>query len=190
VELATTTTPNQGDRHTLISILRRILKKSANGHRYPTGESLESAISLVLTAALRSANYRHLPQDQQLADFQHFCVFTLGLQLNTAPPTIQGNAGLCEGNGNRYYNALSRVSNNRRIFETSHHYFGIGPQSLRTGDLVCVIVGAMTPVVLRPLPGSGGLHQLLGDCYLHGIMFGEAIPPKWAVSEPEVFRIR
>ncbi|KAG8157264.1 hypothetical protein KVR01_012972 [Diaporthe batatas] len=41
------------------------------------------------------------------------------------------------------------------------------------GDMIFVILGCKVPIVLRRT--SGGPYQVIGDCFVHGIMDGEAI---------------
>lgn len=58
------------------------------------------------------------------------------------------------------------------FFITENGYMGLGnPQ---VGDEIWVLFGGNTPFVLRPDPKIGH-HFLLGECYLHGIMDGEAM---------------
>ncbi|KAK3303226.1 heterokaryon incompatibility protein-domain-containing protein [Chaetomium strumarium] len=40
----------------------------------------------------------------------------------------------------------------------------------RAGDVLCVIMGAEVPYVLRPSPEKEGRYTLIGDAYLHGMM--------------------
>lgn len=66
----------------------------------------------------------------------------------------------------------------RRIFRTDNGLLGLGPQSLRPGDHIFVLLGARVPFVLRPLdlPGDGSsYYTLVGEAYVHGIMQGEAL---------------
>ena len=51
-------------------------------------------------------------------------------------------------------------------------YLASVPVSSLPGDLVCVVMGAEVPFVLRPLHGG---YQLIGECYVHGLMCGEAL---------------
>jgi len=62
--------------------------------------------------------------------------------------------------------------NSRRFFCTSRGYFGLGPKLLMEGDLCCVLFGAKVPFVLRKVDNY---YILVGECYIHGIMRGEAI---------------
>lgn len=44
---------------------------------------------------------------------------------------------------------------------------------LNEGDCITVLTGGRTPFLLRPV---GGQYRLVGHCYVHGIMDGEAFP--------------
>jgi hypothetical protein len=59
----------------------------------------------------------------------------------------------------------------RRLFKTTKGYIGIGPCSLQKGDAVALFKGGMVPLVIRSLRDK---WELIGDCYVHGIMHGEA----------------
>jgi hypothetical protein len=68
----------------------------------------------------------------------------------------------------------------RSFFITDGGHMGLGPLKLRAGDEVHVLIGGRTPFVLRPQevvegPYSLQLYFLVGDCYLHGFMDGEAL---------------
>jgi hypothetical protein len=51
-------------------------------------------------------------------------------------------------------------------------YVGLVPKTAETGDVVCILFGCDTPVVLRPV---GNDFLFVGECYVHGIMDGELI---------------
>jgi hypothetical protein len=36
-----------------------------------------------------------------------------------------------------------------------------------------VLIGSKSPFILRPV--VGGKYRFIGECYVHGIMFGEAL---------------
>jgi hypothetical protein len=60
----------------------------------------------------------------------------------------------------------------KRFAASSNGYLASVPVSSLPGDLVCVVMGATVPFVLRPLHGG---YQLIGECYVHGLMCGEAL---------------
>jgi hypothetical protein len=44
---------------------------------------------------------------------------------------------------------------------------------MKQGDVVCVLIGADIPYILRPI--DKGRYQFLGECYLHGVMYGKTV---------------
>lgn len=60
----------------------------------------------------------------------------------------------------------------RSFFATPKGYIGLGPSGIEHGDLICILYGCRKPVVLRPL---GKHFAVVGECYVHGLMFGEAM---------------
>ncbi|KAK3177368.1 hypothetical protein K4F52_009837 [Lecanicillium sp. MT-2017a] len=73
---------------------------------------------------------------------------------------------------------LVSLNYSRTYFDTRFsRRVGIGPRGMRSGDCVVIINGACTPFILRF--GRGKLRrattQLIGEAYVHGIMYGEAI---------------
>lgn len=61
---------------------------------------------------------------------------------------------------------------NRRFFKTEDGRFGWGPNAVSEGDLVAIVHGLHVPLVLRPVQGG---HEIVGDCYAHGLMLGEGM---------------
>ncbi|KAK3319453.1 heterokaryon incompatibility protein-domain-containing protein [Apodospora peruviana] len=74
--------------------------------------------------------------------------------------------------GEKYANWATTISMQMKRCGTVKGYIGQVPKSTQAGDVVCVIGGAAVPFVLRA--GSGG-YKVVGQCYLHGIMEGEAL---------------
>lgn len=81
----------------------------------------------------------------------------------------------------------------RRLFKTaSKGYIGLGPGNLKEGDCVGLFEGAKVPLLIRRVTtaaGQGkeneGVWTLVGECYLHGVMHGEA----WSVEKCKVFQL-
>jgi hypothetical protein len=60
----------------------------------------------------------------------------------------------------------------RRFFRTEHGQFGIGRIDIRAGDLVCVLLGANDPCILR---GEADHYIFVGKCFCEGLILGEAV---------------
>ena len=60
----------------------------------------------------------------------------------------------------------------RKYFISNKHYLGLVPDASQEGDSICIFIGGKTPFVIRP---AGENYQLIGACYVHGVMYGEAM---------------
>lgn len=123
-----------------------------------------------------------------------FCKETYGLK---HLPTIQESkesflaAFWSRGDASQFYNPkfkpyLEEVTSDRRsevFFQTAEGYIGASPSDVRDGDIVSVLVGASVPIVLRPVIDRPDAYQVVGPCFLQGVMFGEALfgplPDDW-----------
>ncbi|KAI1473147.1 uncharacterized protein F4812DRAFT_454963 [Daldinia caldariorum] len=72
---------------------------------------------------------------------------------------------------------LKFMSTKRRLFMTSNGILGWGPEGLDISDRVYVLPGGRTPYVLRGVSTQyldyGFAGEMVGDCYLHGVMDGK-----------------
>ncbi|UKZ75620.1 hypothetical protein TrVFT333_003308 [Trichoderma virens FT-333] len=77
---------------------------------------------------------------------------------------------------------INGLTLNTTFFVTDSGYLGLGPPGTNVGDEVWCLFGGHMPFILRPVattreavlgPGQKRLHQVLGICYVHGIMNGE-----------------
>jgi hypothetical protein len=73
--------------------------------------------------------------------------------------------------------ALFERLGNGRFFVTKRGYIGIAPNRAHIGDQIYIVHGASVPFVLRPAkhPGFVSAYTLIGETYVHGIMYGEAL---------------
>jgi hypothetical protein len=75
--------------------------------------------------------------------------------------------------GNIFSREASAACWGRRLVRTSHGHFGLAPETAEPGDQVWLLQCAQVPFVLRPR--LDGRYSLVGEAYIHGIMFGEAV---------------
>ncbi|KAE8447238.1 hypothetical protein EG329_010932 [Mollisiaceae sp. DMI_Dod_QoI] len=68
---------------------------------------------------------------------------------------------------------VDRASLGSRMFRGEKNFLGTGSRYVQPGDLICVLYGGQTPFVLREV--EEGRMRFVGDCYVHGIMEGEAL---------------
>jgi hypothetical protein len=59
----------------------------------------------------------------------------------------------------------------RSLFWSHDGYLGLGPTDIKPGDRVCIFFGGEVLYLLR---SSGKTSHFIGECYVHGLMDGEA----------------
>ncbi|KAF2441203.1 HET-domain-containing protein [Karstenula rhodostoma CBS 690.94] len=75
----------------------------------------------------------------------------------------------------RYTSALAPMLH-RRLFVTSTGHLGLGPAGMMSGDVVVVLFGGRVLYVLRRVDDV--CWRFLGECYVDGFMYGEAMQPR------------
>ena len=82
-----------------------------------------------------------------------------------------------DATGYSYYHSVRLACVfSRNFFTTKNGCLGMGPNNMRVGDVVIIWKGASIPLMLRPTANSRPkLFNLVGECYLHGVMYGEAL---------------
>ncbi|RYP61407.1 hypothetical protein DL769_007730 [Monosporascus sp. CRB-8-3] len=74
-----------------------------------------------------------------------------------------------------YLRAISTALAGRHFFSSSEGYIGLAPSETRSGDIICVILGCRSPIVLRRAPAGGSKWNVVGPCHVQGLMHGEGI---------------
>jgi hypothetical protein len=72
----------------------------------------------------------------------------------------------------RFRRRVAASAHGRQFFITHQGRLGLAPIDAKEGDIVCVLLGCVFPVVLRR---EGNHHAVVGETYINGIMSGEAI---------------
>jgi hypothetical protein len=72
----------------------------------------------------------------------------------------------------RYLLTVTRLIKGRAFFVTQKGHIGLAPKAAKPNDQICVLLGCSTPLILRPIANEQ--HQIVGECYVHGLMNGEA----------------
>jgi hypothetical protein len=142
---------------------------------YPTGEDHMTVYWRTLFADRFSANDSHDPNvflkaTYRLRYARLMCklgiskirfVFYLVLFL-TIPATLDGD---------NTFGAMIRPAFNRRLARSEKGLLALVPQLTMTGDSIGLLKGGSVPLILR---ARSTRWELVGDTYVHGIMYGEA----------------
>ena len=70
---------------------------------------------------------------------------------------------------------VREVTRTRRFFVTADRYMGLAPSVAREGDRIAVIYGCSTSFLIRESGGFEATWRLVGECYVYGLMDGEAV---------------
>lgn len=151
------------------------LRHSPNSE-YPSGCSEHEALGFAVTA---SCNDNASTSSSILADYSSFILETL-VEAGRVTSDSMGQNGeydnivaAAEGGDLVQFGVKATPAcMERRLFRTSKGYFGLGSPFLESGDLICILFGTRTPFILRKKDDAFGLIE---DCYISGIMSGEAI---------------
>ncbi len=73
----------------------------------------------------------------------------------------------------KYLKFMGVACGGRRVCCTSSGHIGLLPATTERDDIIAIVLGAQTPFILRPV--SRNRFKLVGQCYVHGIMNGEAL---------------
>lgn len=84
----------------------------------------------------------------------------------------------------QFFNYAFRNTILRVPFVTKRGYLGLGSPQIKMGDVVVILGGGNVPYILRPVVSGTGanLYQLVGEAYVHGIMYGEAVAAKHEIK--------
>jgi hypothetical protein len=97
------------------------------------------------------------------------------LQVPTVYPILNPD-GEANPHANNWLHILSQYSQyaliGRKYFRCSRKYIGLVPAAAQKGDLISIFLGGRTPFLIRP---AGEHYLMVGACYVHGIMNGEAM---------------
>lgn len=118
--------------------------------------------------------YQEIPDTVWLAKAAAYVTDTLGVLSDDISDDIKEAAvqEKREGEHEKWSRWAASVAEGRVFARTDRWYYVLGPAAMKTGDLICVFFGAKVPFCLRP---AGEKYLLVGECYVHGLMNGEAI---------------
>jgi hypothetical protein len=123
----------------------------------------------VATSSLEGRSYHEIPKSEWLRQAAAYLIKALGQSNDVSPALYKAAAG---GNHFKWSRAANGASSHRSFARTAKGYFVLGPKVLEVGDVVCVLFGGKMPFCLRPW---GRYYRLVGECYVHGLMSGEAM---------------
>lgn len=172
----------QGDLETTIEYLRHDICREDSfnlNDKYVDGQSAFFAFMQTLSngcvqiAGREGKPYHEIPVSRWLEQAAMYLVRTLG-KSDAISPELQLLAKEAEqGHEKEEWSRSANGASKGRVFaRTRKGYYVLGPAIMEQGDVICVLFGGKLPFCLRPL-GEG--YLLVGECYVHGLVKGEAL---------------
>jgi hypothetical protein len=79
-----------------------------------------------------------------------------------------------------FLQAFGFGAHGRAFVSTRHGRIGLAPKHTQPGDVVVILWNAGSPYVLRPVGNRN--FKLVGEAYIHGLMYGEALVERQGVA--------
>ncbi|KAF2833464.1 hypothetical protein CC86DRAFT_389698 [Ophiobolus disseminans] len=143
--------------------------------QHPSTMYEDTAAMLIqtLTAGLSNSNRPASEDPSFQADALHWFAQHAPRTLPTAPLSQRFNWSIKQrADSGRFHEAFVRACVDRRLFVTRGGLIGIGPHAMKEGDIVVILFGGRVPYILRPI---GMSYKYIGECYVPGLMNGEAV---------------
>ncbi|KAG7284472.1 hypothetical protein NEMBOFW57_010846 [Staphylotrichum longicolle] len=158
------------------AVLSKLAADALPSPTYPhTGEPAWMAYFRALTAD-RTALSPRIGERYRSDNFAHFSDFDL-----RDPSAIPSDLP------DELWEGISRdvetIVEDKDLFVTERGYIGLGHENCAAGDVVCVFLGGEVPYIVRSAPAGGHGFTFLGECYVHGVMDGEAMDGKAALEQ-------
>ncbi|KAK4220815.1 heterokaryon incompatibility protein-domain-containing protein [Podospora fimiseda] len=129
-------------------------------------------------------SYRYYPQPRVALIDAYIDLVHLGILRDTFHdalkyPTLSGARqnflDSVSSDDGEYLGGRSEYLKGYKLIFTEGGYLGLAPETTREGDLVCVFLGASLLKVLRNHQDDPLTYTLVGQCYIPGLMNGEAL---------------
>ncbi|ORY10184.1 heterokaryon incompatibility protein-domain-containing protein [Clohesyomyces aquaticus] len=105
----------------------------------------------------------------------------LGIEFKALLRALDSNQPWEEVKKNEMYRIIRVRADSWKAFSTKEGYFGMTWSLVEEGDALCLLPGCRHPLIIRPIDeisrgeAEWGRGVLVGWCYVHGIMHGEAV---------------
>ncbi|KAK0117706.1 hypothetical protein ONS95_012035 [Cadophora gregata] len=175
------------------AVLMDCLEIAKSAHKYPDGLAREKELARTMCCDLLMTDERaNIDRAHQVHQWTIKTMQTYVLQPIPEDPdelrALQLELEKSKPVGVRMeeiMNSFASFCSGRSICATAGGDLGQVPFGTRPGDLVCILKGGIVPFLLRE---DGEYYRLVGECFMNGIMYGEALDSQNIVEQS--FKIR
>lgn len=142
--------------------------KLDTARRYPAKPKISAlwAYMETMSAALFPRNAQLRPMEHRIPHYAHYLM--RGLPHSEKSSDIQELAKT--GDYTEFQRAVYDLAAHKRFCTTSRGYYVLAPDLVKPGDILCILYGMRTPIILRPKHDK---WLIVGECFACGLMFGE-----------------
>jgi hypothetical protein len=152
-----------------------LLSFAGNKQRYPSGSATADAFwRTIIRDTIRDYQNRENIRRANPTDEQAYLRFRSWLFGESGPHKA---SEMASGAFINFRKSFFIATQYQSFFTTKNGYIGLG-ESPQPNDEIWILFGGRVPFILRSHPAEShqaGSYFLVGDCYVHGIMDGEAM---------------
>ncbi|CZR36157.1 uncharacterized protein FPRO_03583 [Fusarium proliferatum ET1] len=171
-----------GPIHGLIHRIRQsydiIAELEETSDYYVTGESLRDVWWRMLVAN-KTKGFSPVSPDFGIGLRSSWHVIPALCSWLLSTPAEEAKEQLVAIIGPPYYKAIYSCYTVYQIAKTEKGMIGLAPLLAEAGDQICVLNGGAVPFLLRKGKRLRNGRRLVGECYIHGLMNGEAIQSQY-----------
>uniref|UniRef100_A0A0B7K0G7 Heterokaryon incompatibility domain-containing protein n=2 Tax=Bionectria ochroleuca TaxID=29856 RepID=A0A0B7K0G7_BIOOC len=155
--------------------------QTAFGHDRACDLESEAVDSFSRTMSCGTDFLRNRLSPEQIATIWNFIQWKLGPDANKDEAT-ERDSTIKLNYATTTRDSLLLLTLGAKFCVTESGRFGQVPLNSKLGDRICVLTGGEVPFVVRPT--GSGTYTLIGECYIDGIMDGEALQEASARGMP------
>ncbi|SCN99248.1 related to heterokaryon incompatibility protein (het-6OR allele) [Fusarium fujikuroi] len=179
-----------GPIHGLIHRIRQsydiIAELEKTSDSYVTGESLRDVWWRMLVAN-KTKGFSPVSPDFGIGLHSRWHVIPALCSWLLSSPAEEAKEQLVAIIGLPYYKAIYSCYTVYQIAKTEKGMLGLVPLLAEAGDQICVLNGGAVPFVLRKGKRLRSGRRLVGECYIHGLMNGEAIQSQYEERDVRLY---
>lgn len=139
--------------------------------QYPTGENIDTVFWKTLVCD--TGPDRGVVLDEYFTHFKAFTTYISTLNSSDHSFLNYSIVNQHKHSATKFMIRFTDAAADRQFCITERGFIGWVPAGTQPGDLICIFYGGKYPYVLRPAGET--YYSFIGECYVHGVMHGEAL---------------
>ncbi|KFY27059.1 hypothetical protein V491_01057 [Pseudogymnoascus sp. VKM F-3775] len=159
----------------VVALILQIACQVGVGANHVTGRTTLEDLAITLELGSVADEFEPIPRSH-LLQIQQAAKFLQQILIDDSPQSSWKRPEMT-----KYISTMAYRLEGWTFFTTEEGSIGLSPTEIRPGDVASVLLGARSVIMLRQR--SDGNHQVLGECYVHGMMRAQGllgpVPEGW-----------